>query len=1021
MQRNFLICLTSVVTLGMLASDPAVAIDPSLSIEQLQHTSWTVREGAPINVSMMAQTDDGFLWFATTKGLVRFDGLQFMHDVLADGRALPKSPIRSLLSLPDNGLMVGWFFGGASIIRNGRVTDYGEKDGYPPGTTYGFVRDRRGHIWAATSSALARFDGKRWQSIGREWNFEGKRALAIFLDRDGMLGVFTNESLMTLADGATAFQPTGGTTTTRVPIVQAPSGALYISDLNGVRPISSLAAYERLDAPWTVTDSRPHSFRAVVADRHGALWVQSESGIRRIRYPETNNPQIESFSKVAESPSELEFSVFEDREGSIWFETRNGINRLREGPFHATVHGLAAATPAMIPDASGGIWFAGFANNLNHLSRNGTVRQVAAMAVSCAYLDRDGNGWFGTRPPDTSQAAELWRLESGRTHPIAMPPDILAGFDMQAVALDGGGGLWISIVRDGIYRRIKERWERPKELLDEGKQSAIVIEPDARGGMWFGYVDNQLVHWIDGVARTYSSADGLDVGNVLAIAETGGKLWVGGQRGLAVFHAGRFQTLKTTEPNVFHGIKGIVETRTGDLWLHAVEGAIRVRRKEVERAIAESQFPMAYRLFDYDDGLIGSVTPVRPLPTLIEGADGRLWFGTTRGPIVVDPARIRDNEIPPSVIINAARAGTTTYQAPELLQLPALTTNLEFDYTTTSLAAARRVQFRYRLSGVDQGWQEAGARRQAYYTNLNPGSYRFQVIAANEDGVWNLEGASVDITIAPAWYQSWWFYASCGLAIVAAFVAFFRARLHRMRVQVQGRLQERLLERERIARELHDTLIQSFQGLVLTLAAAVRRVPEHESARSQLEKALVRANSALAEGRDRVRDLRTPMSLHSNLPAALQEAADDLGLIYPSVTFELKVQGTSRTLHPLVIDEAYRIGHEALVNAYTHGQAANIGVEIDYGARHLRLHVRDDGKGIDADVLAHGGVPGHWGMTGMRERAQRLGARLMVRSGAGSGSEVELDIPAAVAYREPSAWWRRLFPGFGSRDSRHGE
>lgn len=1008
LQRNLLIRLACVGTLGMLIGVSAWAIDPDRSLEQLQHSAWTARDGAPTYVQMMAQTDDGFLWFATGSGLVRFDGVQFERYALADGQALPEASIRSLFALPDNGLLVGWFFGGASLIRDGRLTNYGEKQGYPPGTTYEFVRDRSGHIWAAVSSALARFDGERWHRVGREWNFENQRAIAIFLDRDGTLGAFTDDTLMTLADGATTFKPTGGRSTTRSPIVQSPSGARYLSDSRGIRAIASLADYDSAAAPWAAKFARPRDTIPVLADRDGGVWFVSEEGIRRIARPERSEAPVELFSKVNGLSDVEADQLFEDREGSIWVATPGGVDRFRAGAFLPIVGAAKPGFPAMIPDTQGGVWFAGFGANLQHAARDGSVREVAPLFASCAYLDRQGVGWFGSQPL-ASRPAELWRFDNGALQRVPLPPDIPPGFDVQAVALDSTDALWISIIRKGIYRRVNGRWEHQRELLDEGVRAAIAMTADAQGRVWFGYVDNRLERWQNGATRVFSTPDGLEVGNVLAIHENGSYLWAAGERGLAVLVSDRFRRLKTVAPDVLRGITGIVETQAGDLWLHAQAGAVLLRGQELRQAIEDPSHRMAYRVFNYEDGLNGSPTEIRPLPTLVQGTDGRLWFATKRGPFVLDPARIVTNEVPPSVIIKSARAETTRYQAPTMLQLPALTSNLEFDYTTTSLAAARRVHFRYRLSDVDRNWHDAGTRRQAFYTNLGPGRYRFQVIAANEDGVWNSAGAGVDVVIAPAWYQTKWFVALCGLFAVGSLALLYHARLHRLRTQVQGRLQERLLERERIARELHDTLIQSFQGLVLTLVAAVRRIPEEQPARQQMEKALARANEALAEGRDRVRDLRTPMSLQGDLAAAVKEAADDLALVHPTVTFDLTVLGTPRALHPVVVDEVYRIVREALANAYHHAGAGSIGVEIDYGIRHLRLQVRDDGKGIAGDVLDKGGIPGHWGMTGMRERAQKLGVRLMVRSGMGSGTDVELDIPAAVAYRDsaPLARWRR--------------
>jgi signal transduction histidine kinase len=438
-----------------------------------------------------------------------------------------------------------------------------------------------------------------------------------------------------------------------------------------------------------------------------------------------------------------------------------------------------------------------------------------------------------------------------------------------------------------------------------------------------------------------------------------------------------------------------VETAAGDLWLHGTAGVILIKAGEVRRALGDPAHAMAYRLYAYEDGMIGVPADLRPLPTLVAGVDGRLWFATSRGVYMHDPRRPSVNGNPPSIVAKAIVAGGTRHLPVGSIDLPALTTSLQFDYTVTDMAVPERTRFRHKLSGVDDDWQEGGARRQAFYTNVGPGAYRLQVTAANEDGVWNTTGTTVDFVIAPAWYQTTWFHALCVLAALAALGLLFHLRIRQMRAQIQGRLQERLLERERIARELHDTLIQGFQGLILTFAATIERIAPGEP-RELLGRAVERAQDTLAVGRDRVRDLRDSVGFEGDLPTALKDVATDLAIAHPAA-FELSERGIRRDLHPVGAEEVFLIAREALANAFRHAAAKRIDAEIEYDASHVRVRIRDDGKGIPAEVIEHG-IPGHWGMTGMRERAQKLGARLLVRSGARSGTEVELEVPAEVVY-----------------------
>jgi signal transduction histidine kinase len=344
------------------------------------------------------------------------------------------------------------------------------------------------------------------------------------------------------------------------------------------------------------------------------------------------------------------------------------------------------------------------------------------------------------------------------------------------------------------------------------------------------------------------------------------------------------------------------------------------------------------------------------------------------------------------------------------ITMPPRSSNVRFDYTATVLTSGRRAQFRYRLSGVDEDWQDARDRRQAFYTNLGPGHYHFQVIASNENGVWNRTGAAVGLTILPAWYQTALFRVLCAVAAIAVLFLLFRLRLAQMRNHLQARLQERLIERERIARELHDTLIQGFQGLVLVFGAAAQRLSAQDPTRELLGKALKTADGVLAQGRDRVRGLRESITLTHDLPTALKEAAEDLSLAQP-IEFSMSVRGTQQPLHSVAMEEAYQIARAALTNAHRHAGANRIELELSFAPSQLRLLVRDDGRGIDEAVLRDGGIPGHWGMAGMRERAKKLGAALHVRSGPRSGTEVDLQVPGAVAYRKEAIkprWWIRL-------------
>jgi len=276
------------------------------------------------------------------------------------------------------------------------------------------------------------------------------------------------------------------------------------------------------------------------------------------------------------------------------------------------------------------------------------------------------------------------------------------------------------------------------------------------------------------------------------------------------------------------------------------------------------------------------------------------------------------------------------------------------------------------------------------------------VIAANNDGVWNNVGATLEFAIPPAFYQTKWFYALCALALIAALVFAYRVRVRQVAAHVRDRLEGQLAERERIARDLHDTLLQGMQGLIWRFQAASDRIPPGEPARQLLEQSLDRADKLLEESRDKVKDLRPMSGAVADLAQALAAEGEQLTKLH-SAQFRVSVQGAPRDLHPIVREEGFLIGREALANAFNHSAAANIEAEVTYGEHALQIRIRDDGRGISETVLDAGGRPGHFGLLGMRERAKQLGANIEVWSKPGAGTEIDVRVPAEVAYRPSQA------------------
>ncbi|HSZ08193.1 MAG TPA: triple tyrosine motif-containing protein, partial [Steroidobacteraceae bacterium] len=479
----------------------------------------------------------------------------------------------------------------------------------------------------------------------------------------------------------------------------------------------------------------------------------------------------------------------------------------------------------------------------------------------------------------------------------------------------------------------------------------------------------------------------------------------GGEFGLARFDGERFYKVQSVPELPLDGITGIVETTEGDLWLNARAGIIHIAATELQRSRVGPSYRVHGEALGAFDGVVGSSAMLRPLPTAIEAADGKLWFATTGGIYGIDPARRAHNRMPPLVLIRALTLAGNTIEPIPGLTLPVYTTAVRFDYIGLSLTAAEKVRYRYRLDGVDTDWRELTAAPQALYTNLRPGHYAFRVIAANNDGVWNESGASLAFVIPPAFVQTGWFIALCLVGGAAAVWALVRLRVHQVRRRLEERMDERLNERTRIARELHDSLLQGFQGLMFRLQAVRQLLPERSGdAAKFLDSAMQIGDQAIGEGRDAVQNLRSSSFDNRDLATSLSTLGRELaaGISLPSnPQYRAVVEGRPRELTALVRNEAYRIAREAVSNAYQHAKAGHIETEVTFGDAVLTIRVRDDGIGIDAQILARGQRPGHWGLPGMRERSESLGGQLNVWSDRNAGTEVELGIPADIAYSEP--------------------
>lgn len=988
-----------------LAFSPCAAAaepPPEPGLAQWHHTAWSVREGAPAQIDALAQTPDGALWLATATGLVQFDGVRFERVDQVDGQRLLSSNIASLFAPTEGGLWVGFRFGGAAWLHEGRLRQYTPADGLPGGTVTSFAVDAQGSVWAATSRGVARRAGGRWLPAGEAEGYAGGSAHALLRDRGGTLWLVSD-------DGIYSRPPSGGRFERVAPGVgyawlrEAHDGSLWISDgARGLRPLLDpqgrpVARAARAD----LRQSGPFLF-----DRSGALWVSVPGGLGRVAGFDRGAPEARSLPMErtgTELSGDVALVLLEDRDGNVWTSTSGGLDRFRRNklnrmplPPHSLWFALAAADGQ-------GVW-AGSANRPLMFLGDQVAEQAGVQGrMTAALRDVQGEVWFAGE-------GGLWRGRGGRFDKVQVPAD-LAESPVQALVRDRSGALWASVARRGLYRWKDNQWAAVAPPQALAGQYPLTMALDAEGRLWQGYTDNRILLAdpdAPGHSRPLGAPQGLRVGSVLALHAAGPRVWVGGEFGLAVWRGGSFQQVTGVGGEVFGGLSGMVETATGELWLNGGEGITRIPASEVAQTLAQPGRPVQFERFDHRDGLDGGAVQLRPVPSAVQAADGKLWFATNNSVVWVDPKALPRSATPPVVQVRALKVDGRSLDLPKAgLMLPVGTTGLELGYTAFSLTMPERVRFRYRLQGVDRTWQEAGPRREAFYTNLQPGRYEFRVLACNEDGVWSPQGALLQFEIEPAFYQTLWFALLCVPLAAALLGGLAWLRWRAMAARISERLQARMIERERIARELHDTLLQSVQGLILRFQSALARLPADEPARHSLEQALDSAETVLVEGRDRVADLRARHSDARHLAQALSDAAAQGVAGHGGPRFVLRQQGLPRALDPLVQDEVLQIAREALANAFAHAQAREVAAEITWHPRALGLSISDDGIGIPETVLRRGGRAGHWGLQGMRERAEGLQARLKLSCPPGGGTRLELRVPGSRAYRLASSAGRR--------------
>ena len=972
--------------------------DASQTLPQMYHSRWTIRDGAPSGIETIAQTLDGYIWLGTDNGLVRFDGRSFERYHPSSGEDLHPGTIVALLATPDGGLWIGYAMPGASFLKAGHNVNFGAREGLTHGSINEFARDQSGTIWASSYAALWRLERSRWEKVDTDWGFPADQALGVFIDSRDTVWVGSGRQVFFLRRGSKHFELAFTQQDSSYHFAEASDGSVWVA-------LQDSAQIRKIAGPdgklIQRTDSYHYSWPDILFDSDGSLWIATDTqGIFRVPTPPdvdaaalTAPSTIQHFSTSDGLTGDNTYKLLRDREGGIWSFSNKGLDHFR--PTALTVVDLPPDwfdlyRIAIVP--SGPHSVLAVDKSIVEIDGSGAIHHKAAVKqVTCAYRDPQGTIWIGGWDG-------LWRYTSKGLVAVRLPDGLDPGLHLvQTMTMDQHGGLWVSFLHTGFMYFADDHWTKPAFPSAAVHDPGLFAYTDSKGAVWFG-LDHNRVDVLSGSEQIrYGPETGVDVDDVTAIYEAGGRVWLGGKTGVDFQEHGRFRPLRLAGDSAIEAVSGIVQTTSGDLWINQATGVLRIAAAEIDKAIRDPRYGAQYLLYNYLDGLTDAASQIRPNPTLIQTENGRLYVATRSGLAWIDPDSKKTPAAPPEVFVTSISVDGKQTRDPQNLRLPVHANTIQLDYTATSLLIPERVRFQYKLEGFDKTWQQAGTRRQAFYSALPPGQYRFRVTACNSEGIWNLQGADLTLEIPPSFLQSLTFKVLCAVAAVAVLALLYQIRLRWVLHQVRTRLYERLAERERIARDLHDTFFQAIQGLLLRFNTGTALLRSDEPARAILDDALRQSDQVMMEGRELVLDLRTGSAEGRTLSTAFSDLDAELRKIH-AAEYKVIVHGQVRDLHPVVLEECCRLGKEALNNAFRHSHASRIEAELIYEPTGLRLRFRDNGIGIDPKILSEGRRIDHWGLPGMRERARKIGAHIDIWSRKGAGTEIELRIPASVAY-----------------------
>lgn len=952
---------------------PAHATDLRDVITDVTITSWNEKDGLPsATIWALTQDRDGYLWIGSRLGLFRFDGVRFTPWASLSSEPLPAQSIRSLLATRSGDLWIGFSADGViARVADGHVTAYRARDSLGRGAVLALAEDADGALWAGGDAGLFAFDGTRWNGTVGESGVPDGPIFALSSDHAGTLHVASTSGVFSRPRRGDTFERVDAFTDTFGAFAEGADGGLWLTDPR--------VGFRTLASPLTTPDQVKRQGRGIrmLVDRKGNLWTGTGGqGLWRARHASSLSA-VERASSLTGLLGDGVYALLEDRDGNIWAGTTEGLNRITPRTIEQVIDiGLVRAVDI---DSGGRIWIRTVDRVLSYDASLDGTRTETSVPTDTRMLAADGTGvWLA------SKTGVVHIDRSGQRMPLRWSIDVATGVD--SAVPDHHGGLWVIVDGQRVMHWTGRAIDRIALPVDVQSSRVTALFADSHGRGWVGFA-NGRVGVVDGdgamsVVRALPESPHV----VRAMAEdASGRIWCGGDGILASIDRERVAILPSSPRFPVEAIGALVADERDGIWIGASIGVVHLGVHEFERAAADASIGPYYSLYTRTDGVAGTPVIVPFNRGAVRAPDGRLWFVTTRGITVIDPHVLEARRSPSPVKFDGAFADDRRLPQEAPLVLAAGTRRLEIDYTVVNLTTPLKARFRYRLDPFDRDWVTAGARRQAFYTNLKPGSYVFRVASEAVDGTDQSE-ASWDLTLEPMFYQTSTF---AGLVVASIGMLVFGGwRLRERHLRSQFSLL--IAERARLGREIHDTLLQGLVAIALQFDSLAHELSAMPPLQARFSRLRDRVEEYIREARRSIWDLHTQPP-HRNLVESLKRAGE-FATDGREIAFTFQLQGTPFECPATVEEQVVRIAQEASLNSVRHAAPTQLWIDLKYDDTAVTITVADDGSGFDAQ-FAKGG--GHVGIRSMQERARSVGGALTLTTSPGRGTAVTAVLPVA--------------------------